>query len=449
MAALKARARGELLWGVGDQAASSATNFGLSVLAGRLLGSAGLGVVFLGFSMYLLALSAVRGLIMEPFVVATSAMNQKEQEAATRACTILVAIVGAATSVLMVIVGLAIGDPLGRSLLIFAPWTGVAMVQDHWRSVMFRDQRGRDAAVNDIVWALGMLAMLPVALTFQSDWVIAATWGAGAAAGALLGIWQVKLKPSRPLNAIQWWKRELRYLGSWLAIQNVVFSAGAQLTVVLLAAQLGARDLGGIRAVDVVFAPMTLVGEAFSFPGVPILARALARSAAEARRWAWRLSAGAGLAVGVYLAVATPFSRLILSHLVGHFDAPQCQKVCPVDCIPLNPDVMETQAQLQQKYLRLVTPIALAQLVRASSTGFSILLKADRRVHAITVSRALTTGLALVLGPTLAARYGLVPAVWGTEIGLVIGSIATIVCGLMPGDVPFRRRSRRPTPDSS
>src|SRR5260221_14679753 len=98
MAALRARARGELLWGVADQAASSATNFGLSVLAGRLLGSAGLGVVFLGFSMYLLALNAVRGLVMEPFVVAMAAMNEADQQAATPAGTILVAGVGAATS---------------------------------------------------------------------------------------------------------------------------------------------------------------------------------------------------------------------------------------------------------------------------------------------------------------------------------------------------------------
>ena len=39
---------------------------------------------------------------------------------------------------------------------------------------------------------------------------------------------------------------------------------------------------------------------------------------------------------------------------VGHFDEPQCQIVCPVDCIPLNPDVVETKAQLQEKYLRLM-----------------------------------------------------------------------------------------------
>lgn len=40
---------------------------------------------------------------------------------------------------------------------------------------------------------------------------------------------------------------------------------------------------------------------------------------------------------------------------VGHFDKPQCQIVCPVDCIPLNPDVEETRAQLEEKYRQLVT----------------------------------------------------------------------------------------------
>jgi len=38
---------------------------------------------------------------------------------------------------------------------------------------------------------------------------------------------------------------------------------------------------------------------------------------------------------------------------VGHFDEPQCQKVCPVDCIPLDPDRNETKEDLQQKYLKL------------------------------------------------------------------------------------------------
>jgi ferredoxin len=39
---------------------------------------------------------------------------------------------------------------------------------------------------------------------------------------------------------------------------------------------------------------------------------------------------------------------------VGHFDAPQCQQICPVDCIPLDPAHPETRAELLVKYRRLI-----------------------------------------------------------------------------------------------
>lgn len=39
---------------------------------------------------------------------------------------------------------------------------------------------------------------------------------------------------------------------------------------------------------------------------------------------------------------------------VGHFDTPQCVQVCPVDCIPLNPEREESREQLYQKYLGLM-----------------------------------------------------------------------------------------------
>ena len=38
---------------------------------------------------------------------------------------------------------------------------------------------------------------------------------------------------------------------------------------------------------------------------------------------------------------------------VGHFDEPQCQQVCPVACIPLDPAHAETREQLLVKYERL------------------------------------------------------------------------------------------------
>ncbi len=44
----------------------------------------------------------------------------------------------------------------------------------------------------------------------------------------------------------------------------------------------------------------------------------------------------------------------LCTECVGHFDKPQCVEVCPVECIPLNPDYVETPEQLLQKYRRLI-----------------------------------------------------------------------------------------------
>lgn len=34
---------------------------------------------------------------------------------------------------------------------------------------------------------------------------------------------------------------------------------------------------------------------------------------------------------------------------VGHFETPQCVDICPVDCIPVNPEHVETREQLLAK----------------------------------------------------------------------------------------------------
>ncbi|HUP30275.1 MAG TPA: YfhL family 4Fe-4S dicluster ferredoxin [Usitatibacter sp.] len=38
---------------------------------------------------------------------------------------------------------------------------------------------------------------------------------------------------------------------------------------------------------------------------------------------------------------------------VGHFEQPQCQEVCPVDCIPLDPEHQESRDELAAKYQQL------------------------------------------------------------------------------------------------
>lgn len=38
---------------------------------------------------------------------------------------------------------------------------------------------------------------------------------------------------------------------------------------------------------------------------------------------------------------------------IGHFDTPQCVEVCPVECIPKNPDHVETEDELMAKFEKL------------------------------------------------------------------------------------------------
>lgn len=40
----------------------------------------------------------------------------------------------------------------------------------------------------------------------------------------------------------------------------------------------------------------------------------------------------------------------LCTECVGHYAEPQCQLVCPVDCIPLDPERRETQEELMAKY---------------------------------------------------------------------------------------------------
>lgn len=44
----------------------------------------------------------------------------------------------------------------------------------------------------------------------------------------------------------------------------------------------------------------------------------------------------------------------LCTECVGHFDTPQCVQICPVDCIPKDPNNVESEGQLMAKYQRLV-----------------------------------------------------------------------------------------------
>lgn len=43
----------------------------------------------------------------------------------------------------------------------------------------------------------------------------------------------------------------------------------------------------------------------------------------------------------------------LCTECVGHYDEPQCVMICPVDCIPKDPNCEENQGELMLKYKKL------------------------------------------------------------------------------------------------
>ena len=41
----------------------------------------------------------------------------------------------------------------------------------------------------------------------------------------------------------------------------------------------------------------------------------------------------------------------LCTECVGHYDTPQCVDICPVDCIPKDPNYPESQDELHAKFL--------------------------------------------------------------------------------------------------
>jgi O-antigen/teichoic acid export membrane protein len=266
------RGRG-FAWGFLDQVFSSATNFGLSVLAGRLLGPGGLGVVAVGFSCCILAQSFQRALVTEPLVVASSSGDDSQRAHAARSALTVVLAGGVVTALGVGVAGLAVGGSVGRGLVLFAPWLVPVLIQDYWRAVLFRDTRGRAAAVNDGLWIVAMALTAPLAWKLDATWAVLASWGAGAAVSAGFGFVQARVRPARLPSAWRYWREDIWPFGRWLAAEGAVLAVGSQASVVILAAVLGTAALGGLKAAQTLFAPLSLLSSAASFPGLPALTR--------------------------------------------------------------------------------------------------------------------------------------------------------------------------------
>ena len=413
----------EFGWGFASQVASSATNLALSILAGRLLGADGLGLVFVGFSYYLLAMGFQRSLITDPLLAVTSSLDEETRREATRCALTAVLLWSVAATTLLILASVGVQGKIGHGLVLFVPWLLPALVQDFWRSVLFRDRRGSAGALNDALWLAGMAVTLPLVLWVRTDWLVVANWGLGALVASSVGLIQLRVRPAGTRTSVRWWRTRAWALGRWLAAESLVYTVTTQLLVFLLAGILGTGPLGGLRAVQTLFGPLTLLASALALPGLPAISRAIAVSTDHAARLAIRIGGLAVFLTGAYLGIAAVFGDRLLEWVYGpSFDS----------------------------FGSLILPIGVGQVLIASTIGLALLLKARARGGALLATRVVGSASSLVLVPTLAVTKGIAGAAWGMALASGLSSLALVAYALggraRPSTVPGDGAASRDVP---
>lgn len=253
-------------WGLADQALSSATNFGGSILAARALTSSGFGAVAVGFSLFLLVLGVSRAWSSEPLVIRYSASLASDRAVAvSRAAGSSVAI-GLLAGVLIGTLALAFDGALRAVLLVLAISLPFLALQDLWRFALIMQGRQRSAAANDGLWLLVML--LAFAVSSRSGLSPAgaiACWAVGALVAAGLGLFQLRCRPS--VRALTWWT-EQRDLGARFAIEFLVVIGVSYALTIGVAAIDGLDDSAGLRGAQVLMGPLNVL---FMGVGIQIL----------------------------------------------------------------------------------------------------------------------------------------------------------------------------------
>jgi O-antigen/teichoic acid export membrane protein len=271
-------------WGVADQACSSLTNFLVGMLVARYLGPAQLGAFALAFASYGIALSASGALASQPLLVRFSGTSEPTlRRASAWACGTALTLGGVA-GLACLIVAYASSGPISQAYLALGLSMPGLLLQDSWRMAFFASRRGRDAFMNDAIWAVALVPAFAVTLGADRPSLFSVTlaWGLGANVAAIAGLLQARLLPSpRHTRA---WLTQHRDLGPRFLAESVLLSGTMQVVVTGIAAVAGLTAVAGIRGAQILLGPPYVVSTGLKLVLLPRAVEALRGSVGSVRR---------------------------------------------------------------------------------------------------------------------------------------------------------------------
>lgn len=385
------------MWTLVDQAASSSSNFVLSLSVLAVADRQEFAAFSVALTGFLLVTQLTRSTVSLPVLILYSEDNGdtgRRAGPAVMAC-VLTGVVGG----LALVLGAFVFEDGRTVFLALALGLPFLEYQDAIRHVAFARRLPKVAAQSDLSWiGLQVVATGAAAATGRATpaalvviWVVAGSVS-GVVFGARLGVVLQARRCGR-------WLKENSRLCARLATEFLVNSGSYYALCYGLVAIAGAAELGRWRAAQALIGPVSVLLMGGTTLGVPESVRVR-----ERRRSLWRLTGllSAGLAVVAMVGGALVY--LILPALgPGLF-----------------PDTWETA--------RSVVPILTGYAAAVgASTGAVAALRAHDQVRWIVLARAATGAVGLALGLVLAARSGAVGAVTGLAVSEALFGLAAWV----------------------
>lgn len=285
-------------WAGLDQAVSSCTNFGITVVAARELSRTGFGAFGLAFSISIVVMGFARALVTEPLLSRPSSAAGERRRPAFGAVSGASLALGGVAAAGVLVAGALLDPQVGRALIALAVVLPGVCLQDAWRYCFISQGHPRAAVVNDGVWlVLQVVALAGLAVTGAwSPASVLLAWGCAGAGAALLGAAQARLAP-RPAAAWSW-VRGQRDLAGRYSLEFVTANGAVQLALMGLGAISGLAALGAVRGAQTFFGPLGVLFNSVLLAVVPGATRLVA-SPAHLRRLVTAVSlAVCAIAVG-------------------------------------------------------------------------------------------------------------------------------------------------------
>jgi hypothetical protein len=270
----------------------------------------------------------------------------------------------------------------------------LVLLQDGWRGALIGAGRPAAAALNDSIWTVSQFAAVGwlLATGWTSASALVLTWGLTGGLAAVFGIVQTGAVP-RLQDTRRWlithWNQSRFFLAEWVLVLGA-----AQTSLLLVAASGSVRDIGALRAAQVLLGPLNLVaGSAFDFL-ISELARRSNMRPRELLRAAVLTSGTLGLLCLSWGAVLLALPSSIGHQLLG-------------DTWPLTRDVLPASILWACAIVLSTGPAVVLRVLGRARVSFEI--------NAMTVPLLIVLGLVgLHLGGAAGAAAGFALANWLT-----------------------------------